>query len=824
MAQALDCPDCTILERFALGRAIEPEIERLALHLEQCDACTAALGKLIARDLLTEAVHAQQTLPALPRDHRVSSLIERIAGLATQLAANPPANLAFTPSSASSREIELSFLAPPAGPDELGRLGGYRVLKVLGAGGMAIVFEAEDPGLRRRVALKAMIPTLAVNPAARQRFLREARAVAALQHPHIVPVYQVGEDRGVLFLAMPLLQGETLEDRLQKSGRLPTADVLRIGREVAAGLAVAHSRGLIHRDVKPANVWLEGTGGVVKLLDFGVARDSADSADLTETGTVLGTPSYMAPEQARGEPADARSDLFSLGCVLYRLATGTLPFRGTDTTSRLAALVLDQPVPPMQLNPAIPVGLERVLLNLLQKIPGDRPQAASAVVDALEAMISEREVTEAGGVMRAAPSRPTHAGGRRPGFFVAVALLLTVCVLVFGQIVIRLRDRQGRETVIPVAVGTSIHIDTAEPASTKPKVSQAPSSPLPSVVLPPKSLGPLAELDPEQIPAEERFNGQPPEVEAILRVSEGAPVQTLAFSADGRRLVTGSGDKTARVWEVTGTSLRQQSVLRKHSQAVSWVALSPDGNTLITLAGVARMWDLAEGEPREVAVLSDTQSTVHGAAFSPDGQTLATVGYDQVVRLWKVVPEPQVQTRLSGHTIWLGGATFSANAKLLCTMGESASGGEIRLWDLSAPEPVSRGAIRAEGHPTSSTFAAGDRVLAIGSGSGPDVPGRICLYDLSGDAPRRLSPIDLDAGPVTGLSTSPDGKSLASSWRKGRVVVFRVGSGDTVLDLTLPMPALRVVFAPDGWHVATAHENGTVCILRIPPLKPPPES
>src|SRR5262249_27717391 len=154
------------------------------------------------------------------------------------------------------------------------------------------------------------------------RFLREARAVAALKHHHIVTIYQVGEDRGVPFLAMEFLEGEPLDARLQRETRLAVPEVLRIGREIAEGLAAAHERGLIHRGIKPANVWLEGEKGVAKLLDFGLARSAGDGTQLTTAGAIVGTPAYMAPEQATGGGVDARCDLFSLGCVLYRLCTG----------------------------------------------------------------------------------------------------------------------------------------------------------------------------------------------------------------------------------------------------------------------------------------------------------------------------------------------------------------------------------------------------------------------------------------------------------------------------------------------------------------------
>jgi predicted Zn finger-like uncharacterized protein len=204
------------------------------------------------------------------------------------------------------------FLTPPQGPDELGRLGKYRVLKVLGHGGMGVVFQAEDPKLKRTVAIKAMLPTLAASASAGQRFLREAEAMAAVEHDHVVRIYQVDEDRGVPFLAMEFLKGEPLDSRLKREEKLPIPEVLRIGREVAEALAAAHATGLIHRDIKPGNIWLEAPRTRVKILDFGLARAAQQDAGLTQQGAIVGTPAYMAPEQARGEKIDARCDLFSL--------------------------------------------------------------------------------------------------------------------------------------------------------------------------------------------------------------------------------------------------------------------------------------------------------------------------------------------------------------------------------------------------------------------------------------------------------------------------------------------------------------------------------
>ncbi len=279
------------------------------------------------------------------------------------------------------------FLAPPQEADELGRLGPYRVLKVLGTGAMGVVFQADDPHLRRAVALKVMRPSLASSPEFHRRFLREARLAGAIEHEHIVTVYQVGEDRGVPYLAMQLLRGETLEDRLrQTGGRLPLPEVLRIGREIAEGLAAAHARGLVHRDIKPANVWLEEGRGRVRIVDFGLARGNEPDAQFTQAGAVIGTPAYMAPEQASGAAVDARCDLFSLGSVLYRAATGKSPFGDRDTLAILSALATRTPVPPHRIVPSLPRIFSGLVMRLLAKDPDDRPRSAREVVEVIEAL------------------------------------------------------------------------------------------------------------------------------------------------------------------------------------------------------------------------------------------------------------------------------------------------------------------------------------------------------------------------------------------------------------------------------------------------------
>jgi serine/threonine protein kinase/predicted ATPase len=284
-----------------------------------------------------------------------------------------------------SMPASLSFLSPALERDELGRLAHYRVLKVLGEGGMGIVLLAEDTHLQRPVALKVIRPEISQSPLNRERFLREARAMAQVRSEHVVTVYQVGQADEVCYLAMELLEGEPLDSWLER-GIPPVDDVLRIGREIALALAAAHARGLVHRDVKPANVWLEAPAGRVKLLDFGLARPQVEDARITNPGVVIGTPTYMAPEQARAEPLDGRTDLFSLGCLLYEMLTGRPPFQGSTTLAVLSAVISQTPPPASQFNPAIPAPLTDLLARLLAKRPADRPASAEAVGEELQAL------------------------------------------------------------------------------------------------------------------------------------------------------------------------------------------------------------------------------------------------------------------------------------------------------------------------------------------------------------------------------------------------------------------------------------------------------
>ncbi len=270
-------------------------------------------------------------------------------------------------------QISLGFLKSSDKEGVLGTIGPYEVLEAIGRGGMGVVLRAVDPKLNRIVAVKALLPELASNSNSRRRFLREAQAAAAISHPHVVSIHAVDESdqdhSGTPvppFLVMECIVGQSLQQKLDKVGPLRLTEILRISRQISDGLAAAHKQGLVHRDIKPANILLENGVERVKITDFGLAR-AIDDITVTRTGEVCGTPQYMSPEQACGDRVDHRSDLFSLGCVMYAMCTGHSPFRGDSVAHVIKRVTQDEPRSIADQNPEIPPWLIEIINSLLQK-------------------------------------------------------------------------------------------------------------------------------------------------------------------------------------------------------------------------------------------------------------------------------------------------------------------------------------------------------------------------------------------------------------------------------------------------------------------------
>ncbi|MFG0256188.1 MAG: protein kinase, partial [Rhodopirellula sp. JB053] len=283
------------------------------------------------------------------------------------------------------------FLEPSPHEGDLGMLGTYRILGEMGRGGMGYVFRAEDTVLERAVALKVMNRKIASTPNSRDRFLQEARAMAAVHHDNVVVIFEVGTHEGTPFMAMELLRGETLEAVNARKDPVDYERVINYARQICRGLAAAHAKGIVHRDIKPANIWVEEGTERIKILDFGLALAQSPAGDSTGVGSVCGTPGYLTPEQARSDPLDDRSDLYSLGVVLYEMCTGKLPTAQPAIAEQLVALLTRDPQPVRELNPDIPQPLADLIEQLLAKEPGDRPANALALEKKLQKVARECE-------------------------------------------------------------------------------------------------------------------------------------------------------------------------------------------------------------------------------------------------------------------------------------------------------------------------------------------------------------------------------------------------------------------------------------------------
>ncbi len=397
----------------SLDQAQQAEVTR---HLDQCESCRRQLEDLAAdhswwddtREVLAEFVELETQVVSPPSRHgqsnefstqrveaKGSDDIENSGQALTwdHLAGQPRQGLApgqrSTPDVAGRDHWVLGLLQPSSSDEAnvLGEIDSMPIHSVVGQGGMGVVLKACDTNLHRFLAIKLLSPMLASTGVARQRFFREAQAAASVVHPNIVPIYAVSGDRTLPYLVMPFIAGGNLQQHLDEEGALPLERVLSMGLQVAEGLAAAHRQGIVHRDIKPANLLLDEGGFRIMLTDFGLAR-ALDDATLTASGMVAGTPQYMSPEQACGGTIDHRSDIYSLGAVLYALATGRPPVRGDSTLEVLRGIGEQQPPPIIELNETYPDWFQRLVDRLMAKDADRRLQSAAEVAALLRGCLA----------------------------------------------------------------------------------------------------------------------------------------------------------------------------------------------------------------------------------------------------------------------------------------------------------------------------------------------------------------------------------------------------------------------------------------------------
>jgi serine/threonine protein kinase len=587
-------------------------------------------------------------------------------------------------------------------------LGRYQIIGEIGSGGMAVVYKAFQPQLKRHVALKVLPPWLARDESFVNRFQHEAVAAANLDHPSIVTIHDVEEHDGIHYIVMQYVQGEPLNRLVSEGKPLPFARVLNISHQVADGLDYAHGHGFVHRDIKPANIII-GPEDQATVTDFGLVK-AAGGWSLTGTGTLVGTPHYMSPEQCAGLDADRRSDIYSLGVVVYEMLTGQVPFSGANLASILYKHVHEPPPSPREINPALPKEVESVLLRALAKVPQGRYGTASQLVVDLEAALPQKAAEE----REPEPIAPPAMIGLEEVSKVPVGPRETPPAVVYEEERRQLRTLEGHSGWVR------------------------------SVAFSPNGATLASGSDDKTLVLWDVQTGQQ------LRTLEGhtGVVYSLAFSPDGGTLASASWDKTLILWDVaTGRQLR---TLRGHLAGVNSVAFAPNGAALASGADDRTVMIWATQTGRQLRTLDRHTGVVYGVAFSPDGQTLASGSWDRTVILWDLRNlEPlHILERYAGPLL---GMAFSPDG---ATLASGSNDGIVILWNVRLGSRL----LTLKGHEDgvrSVDFSPDGTTLASGSDDRT-----VILWDVS--TGQRLRTLEGHGQLVTAVAFSPDGETLAS--------------------------------------------------------------
>jgi len=646
------------------------------------------------------------------------------------------------------------------------RVAGYQLEGQLGAGGMAVVFRARDERLGRMVALKILAPGLATDAAFRQRFIRESRAAAAVDDPHIIPVYEAGEASGVLFIAMRLVPGGDVRSLIHRQGPLPPARAAAIISPVASALDAAHAAGLVHRDVKPANMLVDARPGRpdhVYLSDFGLSKGAQSSIALTGSGQFLGTPNYSAPEQIQGRLVDGRTDQYALACVAFEMLTGEAPFERDQGMAVIWAHLSEPPPSLASRQPGLPVKADKALARALAKEPGDRfgscQEFADALRDALGLASYNTDLWAARSARGAAPAAQPAVG--------------------------------------PVSVTA---LTAAGPVVGAADIADAPAGQLKKryttvfADLPVRRRRPGAGLS----AAEERI---------VAGVA-----MSVAFSRDGNTLATGNYDGSTYLWRIaTG---RVTAILADPDSAgVTSVAFSPDGKTLAAgdVGGRTFLWDINTG--RQIAALAGVlkhaqRAGVASVAFSPDGKTVAAGGSGGSTHLWNVATGRVTVILADLDSVSVASVAFSPDGK---TVAAGEPGGRTCLWDLATGRAAAILADPDSAGVASVAFSPDGKVLAAGN-----YHGHTYLWNV---AAGHLAAALADPGSVGVYSVafSPDGKTLATGDSGGSTYLWDVAAGQVVAALADPgsVGVYSVAFSPDGMTLATSDYDGGIYLWHL---------
>jgi WD40 repeat protein/tRNA A-37 threonylcarbamoyl transferase component Bud32 len=801
----------------------EPEVRegQLASWLASCDDALAAGGQPPLGDDagVTPAVQAQR--------QRGLALLRL---LRQALLPKPGA-----PAAADSEVLTLGPRQAPAG-EELGppEVPGYHVLGELGRGGMGVVYKARQVKLDRLVALKVILAGDHAGAQARARFRAEAEAVARLQHPNVVQIYDVGEHHELPFFSLEFCPGGSLADRLGGTP-LPPRPAAALAETLARAVHAAHQAGVVHRDLKPANVLL-AADGTPKITDFGLAKRLDRAGAPTRSGAIMGTPSYMAPEQTGATMALAQpgvvhqevgpaTDVYALGAILYELLTGRPPFKGSSPMNTVLQLLTCEPVPPRLLVPKVPRDLETVCLKCLQKDARKRYASAAELADDLQRFragepIRARPVGPAGRAWRWARRRPAAAGLLALAV-VTLAALITLAVGAFYNRRLeaqRARADEARAEADEARVEVERQRDLVRRTAYAVHTNQAASAWRDAEIG--RMLLLLDAQRPDQIGGEDLRGFEWYYLwglcHADLRTLTGhtAAVWGVAFSPDGKRLASASTDGTVKLWDArTG---RVERTLEGHPRSLPGVvfsnahavAFSPDGTRLAGACawhdsqkkqpcGEVKVWDAASGE--EKFSCEGHTGYVYSVAWSPDGTRLASASYDKTVKVWDAHTGQEALT-LKGHRNAVNTVAWSGDGARLASASDDYT---VRVWDARTGQE----ALPLPGY-------AG-RVFGVAfSPDGSRLAGAaeqrtVKVWDVQ--TGQEVLAFKRHALPVQAVAWSPDGDRLASASQDGTAKVWDARTGEEALTLKgHTLPVTGVAWSPDGSRLASASQDGTV--------------
>ncbi len=685
---------------------------------------------------------------------------------------------------------------------------GYAIVGELGRGGMGVVYKAEQTKLKRLVALKMILGGDAAGAQQLGRFRAEAEAVARLQHPNIVQVYEVGEHGGLPFFSLEYCAGGSLAQRLDGTP-LQARSAAGLVETLARAIHAAHERQIVHRDLKPANVLLTGDG-VPKITDFGLAKKMDATEALTQSGAVMGTPSYMAPEQALGKTRDSgpATDIYALGALLYELLTGRPPFKGATAMDTMLQVAVDEPVPPSRLQPKLPADLETICLKCLEKSSSRRYATAQALADDLHHYLAGEPILArpAGGAERCwkwARRRPALAS------LLAVSALGLLTMLI-GVVYFTVQLRQERNTAL-------VQKGLAETSAADARRQEEKTRLQEQLTDKERQRAEAREADARRDLDQSRRSLLTAQLWRVAGLLEHQPMEALDRLEDRNACPPDLRDFTWRYYRSLYTEWKPV-LLQGHRGAVESVAVRGDGKLLASASGGAdpciKLWDPATR--KEIATLRGHKGDVNCVAFSPDGALLASGGDDKTVKLWDV-DKKQVIATLEKHSGKLTCLAFSPDGKWLVSSSmvfdpiENAKNtdwrfnkGELRLWNVAERKHERLLYSTPETGIEAVAFAPDGRTVAIGTTQACDM--RLIAVDTG-----KVINHSHGSGWIYRVAYSPDGQTVA--WTAASQLGFLLDVARNQTRLTLrghQSDVNGLAWSPDGKTLATGSTDGVI--------------